>query len=79
MLAHVTTEFQRTADLCVEAPKALPVLFGMFMDRNKTMGVKHNSDDARSQLEGVVSIVANLLHYTKKYVPSSSSRLLHVA
>ena len=70
VLAHVTTEFQRTADLCVEAPKALPVLFGMFMGRNKTMGVKQNSDDARQQLEGVVSIVANLMHYTKKYAPA---------
>lgn len=71
VLAMVTTEFQRTADLCVEVPKSLPVLFGMFMGRNKTMGVKQHSDDARQQLETVVSIIANLMHYCKKCVPFS--------
>jgi hypothetical protein len=66
VLTHVTTEFQRTADHCVEAPKSLPVLFGIFMGRNKTAGVKPRSDDAKVQLEGVISIIANLMHYTKK-------------
>jgi hypothetical protein len=79
VLAHATTEFQRTADQCVEAPKSLPVLFGIFMGRNKTAGVKHNSDDARAQLEGVISIIANLMHYTKKcasYYSVSCYRML---
>jgi hypothetical protein len=36
------------------------------MGRNKTAGVKPRSDDAKVQLEGVISIIANLMHYTKK-------------
>jgi hypothetical protein len=64
VLAHATTEFAKTADLCVEM-KILPTLFGIFMGRNKTVGVKPTSDDAKQQIEGVVSIIANLLHYTK--------------
>eukprot|EP00892_Ulva_mutabilis_P003222 jgi/Ulvmu1/12900/UM098_0088.1 len=68
VLAHATTEFQRTADLCVESKgmPGLPPLFGIFMGKNKTAGVKPNSDDARQQLEGVTSVIANLMHYTKR-------------
>jgi hypothetical protein len=71
VLAHATTEFQRTADHCVEVPKSLPVLFGIFMGRNKTPGVKPNSEEARGQLEGVISIITNLMHYTKKWAPTA--------
>lgn len=69
VLAHATTEFQRTADLCVESKgmPGLPPIFGIFMGKNKTAGVKPNSDDARQQLEGVTSVIANLMHYTKRY------------
>ena len=42
------------------------MLFGIFMGRNKTRGVKTGSDDARQQLESTTSIISNLMHYTLK-------------
>lgn len=65
-LMNATTDYARAADLCIANKAGLPTLFGIFMGKNKTRGVKAGSDDARQQLESTACIIANLMHYTTK-------------
>jgi hypothetical protein len=61
-----TTDHPKAVDVCIANKAGLPVLFGIFMNKNKTRGMKAGSDDARQLLEGTCTIIANLLHYTSK-------------
>jgi hypothetical protein len=66
VLVCATTDFQRAVDRVIANKAGLPVLFGLFMGKSKTRGVKAGSDDARQQLESTCSMIANLLHYSQK-------------
>ena len=64
-----TTDFTRAVDRVIAHKAGLPVLFGLFMGKNKTRGVKAGSGEEREQLEAACCIIANLMHYTsKRYV-----------
>lgn len=66
VLMNVTTDYAKAVDTCIGNKAGLPTLFGVFVGKNKTRGIKAGSDDARQLLESCTCTIANLLHYTAK-------------
>jgi hypothetical protein len=87
VLMNATTDYAKAVDTCIGNKAGLPTLFGIFIGKNKTRGIKAGSDDARQLLEGCTCTIANLLHYTAKrcapecvcYIIDSDSRAINRA